>query len=94
MRKVSMYSLNEIFSNEKELAERVIFDPEFEKIVLVNNDFIEKQVAHWRRENARVSRFEDWSFEKEISKRKEVEFILLHLDFMLNSEDEFLIINE
>ena len=94
MRKVSMYSLSEIFSDKQELAERVIFDPEFEKIVLVNDNFIKKQAAHWRRENARISRFEDWSFEKEILKRKEVEFILLRLDFMLNSEDEFLIINE
>jgi hypothetical protein len=57
-------------------------------------DFIKKQAAHWYRENARVSRLENWSSEKGISKRQEVEFILLRLDFMLNSEDEFLIINE
>lgn len=94
MRKVSMYSLSEIFSDKQELAERIIFDPEFEKIVLVNDDFIKKQAAHWYRENARVSRLENWSSEKGISKRQEVEFILLRLDFMLNSEDEFLIINE
>jgi len=94
MRKVSMYSLSEIFSDKQELAERIIFDPEFEKIVLVNDDFIKKQAAHWHRENARVSRLENWSSEKWISKRQEVEFILLRLDFMLNSEDEFLIINE
>lgn len=94
MRKINMYSLSEIFPDKQESAERIIFNPEFEKIALVNDDFIKKQGAHWRRENARVSRLENWSSEKEISKRQEVDFILLRLDFMLNSEDEFLIMNE
>lgn len=94
MKRINMYSLREIFSDKIKLAERIIFDPEFEKIVLVNDNFIKEQAAHWYNENARVRRLEQWSPEKQISKQKEVNFILLRLDFMLNSEDEFLIINE
>ena len=98
MKKINVYSLSEIFPDKLNLAERIIFDPEYEKIVLVNEDFIEKQSAHWDRENARVDRIEYKKTKKQISKRREVNDILLHLDYMLNymldSEDEFLIVNE
>jgi hypothetical protein len=94
MKKIDMYSLSEIFPDELELAERIIFDPEYEKIILVNDDFIKEQAKYWRRENARVNRIEHWSSEKMELKQEEVNFILLRLDYMLNSKDEFAIIKE